>query len=585
MARVRRSRRVDGLPSQAEQQSRSVRWAVAALLALMALLAFTSLVGDSPTVDEFIYPVEGRYHLATGDFSFNPQNPPLLKLLSAIPLVLHGARLDLDPRWHTHLGGWEPWVLSTRFALDHAAQYHRLFVEARLVPLALAVLLGVFVFRWSAALWGTPGGLLSLGLYALCPNVLAHARLATPDMPVTCFMFLSSYALWRAATRGRTADVLWLGVFVGLAFASKFSAVLLGPILGAQAWLLSRAPQPSGAPPRWPLPWSPARSAAVAGGIALAVIALVYGFTGLFTRWSTLPFVSGLFRGVAGALPWLRLPLPDGLLLGIDAKTADAGGSEYPGFMFGVWARGGFRAFYVVSWLTKTPLAGLALLGWAALATWARGTARTRASFLLALTPVVAFLVLSTLLFSRVNYGLRYLLPMFPFVHVACGRLAKLAAPGGRSRAWLAALLALYAGESLAVHPHYLSFFNAFAGGPADGWKAFVDSNQDWGQDLRRLRAWMDATRTPRVHLAYFGHVPPQVYGIAYTPLRRGERPDGVIAISTSLLQGLPYPITYEQPGVVRGVGADDFAWLRARTPIGRAGASILLFRVDASGR
>lgn len=580
MARVRRSRRVDDPSPQATGLSRPVRWLVAALLSGMVLLALTSLVGDSPTVDECIYPVEGQYYLHTGDFRFNPQNPPLLKLLVAIPLVLHGARLDLAPQWHTNQGGWEPWVLSTKFALDNLAHYHRLFIEARMVPLALAVLLGLFVFRWSAALWGTPGGLLSLGLYVLCPNVLAHARLATPDLPVTCFMFLSSYALWRAATRGKPVDVVWLGVFVGLAFATKFSALLLGPILGTQAWLLVRDPRASGATTRWCLPWSPAKSVAIAAGIALGVIALFYGFSGLFAPWSSIPFASGAFRGVAGAAPWLRLPVPDALLLGIDAKTADAGGSEFPGFMFGSWARGGFRAFYVASWLTKTPIAGLALLGWATIASLDGGATRTRASFLLAIAPVVAFLVLSTLFFSRVNYGLRYLLPMFPFAHVACGRLATLAAPGGRARAWLAALLVLYAGETLAVHPYYLSFFNPLGGGPADGWKAFVDSNQDWGQDLRRLREWMDATGTRRVHLAYFGHVPPQVYGIAYTPLRRGDRPAGVIAISASLLQGLPYPITYEEPGVVRAIGADDFAWLRTQTPIGRAGMSILLFRV-----
>ena len=580
MARVRRSRRVDDPAPQTTALPLSVRRAVAALLAVMALLAFTSLLGDSPTVDEFVYPVEGQYHLRTWDFRFNPQNPPLLKVLSALPALLHGARLDLDPRWHTNQGGWEPWVLGTRFALDNLAHYHRLFVEARLVTLALALLLGLFVFRWSAALWGNAGGLLSLALYVFCPNVLAHARLATPDLPVTCFMFLSSYALWRAMTRAQKSDVVWLGVFVGLSFATKFSALLLGPILITQSWLLWRDPAVSGAVPVRELPWSPARCLALVAALALAVIALSYGFTGLFTRWSTLRFVSGTFRGLAGALPWLRLPVPDGLLLGIDAKTADAGGSEFPGFMFGHWARGGFRSFYVMSWLTKTPVAGLALLAWAAVASLDRATPRARTSFLVAVTPVVTFLVLSTLLFSKVNYGLRYLLPMFPFAHVACGRLATLAAPGTRARAWVAALLALYAGETLGAHPYYLSFFNPLGGGVSDGWKSFVDSNQDWGQDLRRLRTWMDATGTRRVHLAYFGHVPPEVYGIAYDPLRRGERPDGVVAISTSLLQGLPYPITYERVGSVRGVAADDFAWLRALTPIGRAGTSILLFRV-----
>ncbi len=555
------------------------RWIVRSLLALLVVLCVTSLVGDAPTVDEFVYPVEGRYYIATGDFRFNPQNPPLVKLLSAIPLLLDGARLDLDPRWHRDLGGWEPWVLGTRFMLDNVAHYHRLFVEARLISVAFALALGLALYRWSSVLWGTAGGLLSLALYVLCPNILAHARLATPDFAVTLFMFLASWALWRAATRSRREDLVLLGAMIGLAFASKFSALLLFPILGAQLWLLRRHRSALGVPRRWRFGWSPWQCALVVVGVATLVLDLTYGLRGLFAPWSTIPFASSLFRGLARSMPWLRLPVPDAFLLGIDAKTADAGGAEFPGFMFGSWSRDGFRSFYVASWLTKTPVAGLVLAVLAVAWRRASDTSRQRAALLLGAAGPVAFIVLATLLFSKVNYGLRYLLPMFPFIHLACGRVATLATTP-RARAAVAALVAAYAAETLAVHPHYLSFFNASVGGPADGWHAFVDSNTDWGQDLRRLREWMDQTGTRSVHLAYFGHVSPRVYGIDATPLHRGDRPSGVIAISTSLLQGLPYPNTWERPGSVVGVGAEDYAWLRTETPIGRAGMSILLFRV-----
>ena len=38
---------------------------------------------------------------------------------------------------------------------------------------------------------------------------------------------------------------------------------------------------------------------------------------------------------------------------------------------------------------------------------------------------------------------------------------------------------------TLAIHPHYLSYFNALAGGPEDGYNVLIDSNVDWGQDLK----------------------------------------------------------------------------------------------------
>ena len=56
----------------------------------------------------------------------------------------------------------------------------------------------------------------------------------------------------------------------------------------------------------------------------------------------------------------------------------------------------------------------------------------------------------------------------------------------------LAAALGLwYAGGTLRQHPHHLAYFNEIAGGPANGWRLLVDSNLDWGQDLKRLAAWM----------------------------------------------------------------------------------------------
>lgn len=555
--------------------TRARRVASGLLLAWVAL-AVTSLVGDAPTVDEFVYPPEGLYYLRTGDFRFNPQNPPLIKLLGAIPAVLRRAPLDLSPQWHTNAGGWEPWLLGTRFMLDNRGAYHGIFVEGRLLVVALGALLGWLVFRWARELWGDLGGVTALAAYVVCPTVLAHARLVTPDLPVTLFMFAASYALWRLTEAPTRRHALALGACVGLAFASKFSAVLLAPILAAQLWAGLRAHGNRFGDKGFV-------RAGAAAGIALAaavvVIDLAFGLRGLFTRLGDLRFASGLFRGVAGALPWLRLPLPDALLLGIDAKTADAAQGEFSaGFLSGRWSTTGFRSFYLVSFLAKTPLGLLGLAG-VAMSLWRKeDRARDLPAAVAVLAPVAAFLGLSTLLFYRVNYGVRYLLPMFPFLYVACGRAAVVAVRG----AWVAptaAALLLWAGAStVSTHPHYLPYVNELWGGPELAYQTFVDSNVDWGQDLKRLADWARANDVPSVRLAYFGHVDPGVYGLRYEPLRAGDRPGGVVAVSASQLQGLAYPSTYEEPGRVRAVGRDDFAWLRDRTPTAVIGHSIFVY-------
>jgi hypothetical protein len=130
---------------------------------------------------------------------------------------------------------------------------------------------------------------------------------------------------------------------------------------------------------------------------------------------------------------------------------------------------------------------------------------------------------------------------------------AVLAAPMLRRWAGPAFILALcwLAGDSVAIYPHYLSYFSPVSGGPAEGYKHLVDSSIDWGMDLPELRQWL-AEHNPRgdrrVYLAYFGTGSPEYYGIK--SLRLPCRPNwrnltpytlqpGIYAISATMLQGM----------------------------------------------
>jgi hypothetical protein len=229
-----------------------------------------------------------------------------------------------------------------------------------------------------------------------------------------------------------------------------------------------------------------------------------------------------------------------------------------------------------VSFLTKTPI-GLLGLAAIALSRWRDRDDDTPAVLTLAI-PAVAFITLSTLFFYKVNYGVRYLLPLYPALYVLCGRAAVLALRSSWVAPTSAAMLTWAALSTWSTHPSYLAYVNESLGGPELAYQSFVDSNVDWGQDLRRLAEWTRANRVDRVHLSYFGHVDPVIYGLNYVPLRVGQRPEGVIAVSVSQLQGLAYPSTYENVGNVIAVGRDDFAWLRSRRPTAVIGHSIFVF-------
>ena len=79
-----------------------------------------------------------------------------------------------------------------------------------------------------------------------------------------------------------------------------------------------------------------------------------------------------------------------------------------------------------------------------------------------------------------------------------------------------AAVLVAFGIASLALHPHYLAYFNALAGGPQNGWRVAVDSNIDWGQDLARVGDVIAERGESDVYANWLGTAPLEaVYEIA----------------------------------------------------------------------
>jgi hypothetical protein len=142
-----------------------------------------------------------------------------------------------------------------------------------------------------AAFLGTPGRLpRSLPVRAQ-PDVLAHGHLATNDLPVVLFVFLSVIAFERLVECVTVARILAVALAVGAAFATKFSAFALPPILLALSVVVALRREPlrlSIGPPRE----VPARGAkllvlvgvvGLIGALALVVVWAAYGFQSALT--------------------------------------------------------------------------------------------------------------------------------------------------------------------------------------------------------------------------------------------------------------------------------------------------------------
>jgi 4-amino-4-deoxy-L-arabinose transferase-like glycosyltransferase len=472
--------------------------AVAIILLLHAIVAVWAAAGKSVTADEILYVTGGHYIDRYGDYRIQPENGVLPQRLHGLAAVMTGAptpRLEGNEYWRTSSN----LTNGYQFFYETGHDHFPMLLLARALNTLFSIGAGVLVFLWGRHLAGSLAGLVAVTLYAADPNILAHAALATSDLAAAFLLPASASVFWwQLATPTLRRVTLSAAVF-GLACVAKYSAVLLVPVfLGLLLW---RFAADRGNRRAWLKRGAMLAAAHVLG--AIAVIWLFHGFrysgfspalpagAHYLAPWDeVLPYI-GWQRHV---IEWCREGklLPEPFLWGyafvLQASRARAA------FLAGETGIFGWVSFFPLAFAWKTTLSLLAGLGLALIALARRWT-------------------------TRLNIGHRHLLPVYPPLYVGVGVwAATLAVPARWRQAGIALLLGAQITASAAVAPHFMAFFNRFAGGPANGYRLLVDSSLDWGQDLPGLRDWLLTAEAGRanspVYLSYFGSGEPNYYGI-----------------------------------------------------------------------
>lgn len=560
-------------------------WVAAVLLLLcMPLLAYRGLHQNSVTVDEFAHMPAGYSYWQTGDFRTYSKNPPLIKLIATLPWL--ATRPTFEERWiqaAQSFTGWGPWVMGDWFMRANVDRYQQLFIQTRWVTLGLGMLTGVIVFAWSARIFGSLAGLLSLAAFAFCPTVLAHASVATTDAGAMLTFALALFALWAYAVRPTRLGVVLLGLAVGAALAAKLTAILLALLVPAVLLMLfCRDCVRAGDEIPFGRLLAPYAAALVAVPLlALLVVNASYGFKGTLLRPFSARFESDTLTRISPLLAPLPIPLPRDFIAGFDAQQVDIERSEGSKFYLnGQASYDNWWYYFPAAFCYKEPLALLLLL----LAAAGLLCCRPRMGFATAvclLTPLALGLGYM-LFFNRLNIGVRYLLPLYPLLFVAIGRLAL---PGATARPLfkqpgilVAALLLAWQSVSVVrANGDYLSYFSEAVGGAEQGHHYLADSNVDWGQDLLRLAEFQKADPRPLI-LAYFGHVDPKLCGVDFKP-PPASPVAGRWVVSVNYLVGLGYPMCYLQP--VGRSPHESVQWLSGRRPSARVGRSLFVFDVE----
>ncbi len=579
--------------------------AVVALLTLHAGLLGWIGLRNSPGLDEAAHLSAGLSHWKLGSFELYPVNPPLVRMIAALPLCF----LDVETDWsdYTDVPYSRPeFPVGNRFFELNGANSFLYLTFARWMCLPLSLLGGLIVFVSARELFGRAAALLALSLWCLSPNIMGNASMITPDAPAASLGVTAVYFLWRWLKQPSWLGAGWSGLTLGIAELTKTTWIVLFGLMPA-LWLVWRItdcrralvtnPETSQEPK--PATASIWQLCAILL-LAIYVVNSAYAFEGSFRPLSTFSFVSHALSGHQDHEPSNRfkdsrlgrvpMPVPANYLKGIDTQRYDfeTGKDSYLG---GVQKFGGWWYWYLYALAVKVPIGTWCLGVVAIIASWQfRYVGASWRDQLVLLAPVAAVLILVSSQTGFTRY-VRYVLPIAPFCFIWIGQVARLI---GRSRIGSGIVIGatvLSIVSSLTTFPHSLSYFNEFAGGPLNGADRLLDANIDWGQDLLYLKRWYDAHSENRpLYLQYFGFPPsaPQIAGIDSRPMPKiksyspdFDSPD-VVTFEPALEPGW-YAISVNDLYAYKHFGPEMpwFSYLLPKTPTARAGYSIRIYQLS----
>ena len=371
---------------------------------------------------------------------------------------------------------------------------------ARLMTTMFSMLVAFMVFYWARELYGRVPAFISLGLYVLDPNIIAHSQLVTTDIYVTGTVLFSTYWLWRFANDRKWQNGLWLLLTLGLAQLTKYTAVSLFVIFGVALlvydWLsLKRnfAPEPWLGTRR--VVWQYARYALAGLVVSIIIINLGFLFNRTFASFSDYYFRSDLFQSLQSKISFI-VPVPYPYLDGLDwiiqrERTNTGFGRIY--LLGETRFAEGFPGYYFIASFLKVPIATQFIL-LSAFVIYLSDRQRRR-KFLhdewFLLLPVLFYSVYFNF-FYRAQIGIRFYLVVFPLLYVFAGGLFIHWRDFRRMQKMAAVTLSIYLVASVfSYFPSYLAYFNEIVWDRKTAYKYLADSNLDWGQDGLKLKRYL----------------------------------------------------------------------------------------------
>lgn len=572
-----------------EKSKKWITWGLATgILVFMFLLSILSsrgafgVPGDSGTVDEVAHVPSGYSYVKYLDYRLNPEHPPLAKVLAGVPLAIDQNIKGLKDNWSWE--GINQWDSGWFMLYEEGNNPAEVLGLARLPMILLMLVLGLFLFKWASELFGRKVGLTVLLLYSLYPDVIAHGRLVTTDIAAALGFVITIYYFDRALVKRTTKAIVIAGLAFGVAQLLKFSSFLL---FGVLLFLIIARVIIERKEENW---WTNFKKYFLMYVYICAISLLLVWLVYIPFVWNTPADIEHKVIEMnltsdpktLGFRNFLHLlegnPITRGLghyLLGVMLVIARVSGGNAT-FAMGVLSDKSIPWYFPFAWLVKTPLT-IIILYIGSLVAIVKAKAFKNKQYawtlLLFLMPWLTYWAFT--LKGSLDIGIRHLMPTIPFVLLIIGFvLHKLYQSKNIKMIYgVVGLIVFMAGSILSYYPSYLGYFNEMV--PRDQrYKVLTDSSLDWGQDLLRLKKYVDDNQITSIYVDYFGGSVPSFYIPQAKQWRSSYGPtSGYIAVSA----------TYYQSSKLYGPkeGKWSYEWLDGYKPVAQIGGSILIFNVS----
>lgn len=597
---------------------------VGIILTFMFVVSVFNAWWDSAICDETAHIPAGFSYLTMHDMRLNPEHPPLLKDLAALPLMFMHLKFDTTQNfWTTDTNG--QWDAGRNLFWQMGNNADLLIFWARIPIILLSLLFGLFIFKWGKEFSGILGGLLALTLYAFDPNILGHNHFVTTDIGIAGFTMLSFYYFLKFIKDPTWKNVAIGGFFLALVQLTKFSSIMLFPIFGLIAIiypLVKEIPAEEKSAILFKLKklGEYLGKSLIAFAISILIVWLFYAFNTYempaeklaqqinftFSPQDTANIKDVYTNKVLLSLNESAILRPLATyLLGIAMVIKRVAGGNGAYFMHQVSTKA-FPDYFQTVFVLKEPLITLFFMLFALLLTFWNNLkalinhfkeSTAKSSWLTAFGDYLRHHIETLGMFSfillyayicitgNLNLGFRHLFPILPFAYILtakviidfCQKRKNLPTKiTFLSATFILSLLLII--ETAAAYPYYMSYFNQIAGGPKNGYNFVTDSNADWGQDLKRLQSFLNEhPEIDKIRVDYFGGADINYYiKDKYITWWDSKRPleAGWYAISTNFLESSIYDTTKKDE--------ETYRWTQKLTPVYQVGTSIFIYHVNA---